>query len=177
MVKNKLAQMKIQQMAFMIVAVVVFFAMVAVIYFSISLRGLETKVQELRDDEAREIARQLASSPEFAFTASSDCEDCIDLERAFQISQNPNYQNSFWNLNYLALERISPPSSENISCTNLQSYIARTCNQIVIFKDESYATKTAFVSLAIWDPTIGVSGDYRYQLGRIHVSAPPIEDG
>lgn len=168
---NKRAQMKIQQMAFMLIAVVIFFAMVALVYFSISSANLQARASDLRDEEARELARQIAGTPEFAFTAKGDCSSCIDFDRAFQISKSDEYKKHFWNLDYLAIEKVSPGGvSETGRVTECSSSNYPDCNQITIISSNDYATKTSFVALAEWDESLGGSGGYRYSLGRIHTS-------
>ena len=162
---SKRAQMKIQQMAFMLVAVMIFFALVGLIYFAISLSNVQQKAGELAEKEAKEIVRKLSGSPELAFTASSDCSSCIDLDKAILLTRQEEYKN-FWNLDYLMIEKISPVMS-SAECT-ISNY--PDCGKITIIDKSggSLATKTAFVSLARWDPT---TNNFVYELGRIHASA------
>ena len=157
-------QMKIQQMAFMLVVLVIFFSMVALVYFAFSFSGLKAQAQELRDDEAREIARKLASTPEFAFTSSSDCSSCIDFDKALIMKDNAAYTR-FWNLDYLMIERIYPKDGNSLCAKNNYP----DCNQLVVIdkSNSKIATKTAFVALAYWDQNLN---DFRYELGRVHVS-------
>ena len=157
--------MKIQQMAFMLVAVMIFFALVGLIYFAISLSSVQERAAELADREAKEIVRKLSGSPELAFTGSSDCSSCIDFDKALLLARAAEYQN-FWNLDYLMIEKISPTVS-SAECT-LSNY--PNCNKITIADRAtgSLATKTAFVSIARWDPT---TENFHYELGRIHASA------
>jgi hypothetical protein len=160
-VKYSKAQMKIQQMAFMLVTLMVFFSLVALIYFSISLSGLKKDVASLQDDEAKELARKMAGTPELGFTATSDCSSCIDYDKAKEIAnefKNPDlhdkYQN-LWNIDYLEIECVS---SQGSGCSSL----------IVIGDDDTdKSTKTTFITLARWDGSIN---NYRYDLGRIHTS-------
>ena len=175
---SKKAQMKIQQMAFMLVAVMIFFAMIALIYFSISLSNLKAKAEQLREDEVLELARQLAGTPEFAFTSSTDCVSCIDLDKVFYLKET-EFTKRFWNLNYLMIERVYPngftSSMDETECTS-DSYRTGNCNKITLIDGPEYQTKTAFVALARWDPSLASgTGGWRYELGRIHAS--PKEPG
>jgi hypothetical protein len=170
--------MKIQQMAFMLVAVMIFFGMVAVIYFSISLSSLESKVEQLREEEARELARQITGTPEFTFTAAGDCSSCLDMDKAFQLKEKGGYEN-LWNLNYLEIERIHPNSPALVGereCDTATQYRDGDCNKIIIInRDGKKDTKIAFVTLVRWNSTIAGATNWKYELGRIHASPTPID--
>jgi disulfide oxidoreductase YuzD len=162
--------MKIQQMAFMLVTLMIFFSMVALIYFTISLSNLKKDVSRLQDEEAMELARKMSGTPELAFTATSDCSSCIDYDKAKQMAENSNLKEKYkdlWNINYLAIECI-------ITDENYPDVYSADCSEdpdlnplVLIEESESYSTKTAFVTLARWDSGLG---NYRYDLGRIHTS-------
>ncbi len=167
---SKKAQMKIQQMAFMLVAVMIFFAMIALIYFSISLANLKAKAEQLREDEAIELVRQFAGTPEFAFTSSTDCVSCIDLDKVFYL-KGTEFTEKFWNLNYLMIEKVYPDGFTNTGIwTECSGVTYPNCNIIKLIDGSEYQTKTAFVSLAHWDTNLGNTGGWRYELGRIHAS-------
>lgn len=159
--------MKIQQMAFVLVAIVIFFAMAALIYFSISLSSLRQDVQQQRDNEAREIARGLAGVPELIFT-SSDCSQCIDLDKALVLSQSEKYKD-FFGLEYLEIELLYP-EKPNIECTKTNY---PSCGKITLIStDQDISAKSAFVTLARWDPVLN---DFRYELGRIQAAAEEVQ--
>lgn len=159
------AQMKIQQMAFMLVALMIFFALVGVVYFAISGSNLKQKAQDLEDKEAKEIVRKLSGSPELSFTSSTDCSSCIDIDKALFIKEIPIYK-EFWNLDYLMIEKFSSSATER-ECTRANYPDCTTIT--IIEKDDDIATQTAFVSLARWDEELS-SGSFRYEIGRIHAS-------
>jgi hypothetical protein len=166
---SKRGQIKIQQMAFMLVALVIFFAMVGLIYVGLSLNSLKKSAQGLQDVEAIEIAKKIASSPELAFTSlsMSDCSSCVDLEKALMLKEIINYK-SFWNLNYLMIEKVYPNQTD-VECTR---YNFPDCSKITIIANDTVASETAFVSLVRWDPDLQ---RYRYELGKVHTSAKKIE--
>lgn len=160
-------QMKIQQMAFVIVALVIFFAMVGIIYVIFSLSSIKQTAQELKDNEARELSIKIASSPELAFTSESDCSSCLDLEKALMLKDLNNYK-EFWNLGYLKIEKVFPEEQDE-ECTRFNF---PRCKKITIIDSDSVNAKSAFVALARWDAE---SGKYKYELGRIYTSAKKIE--
>ena len=53
---GKKAQLKIQEMAFVLLGIMMFFGMVALVYFSIRLSSLEQDVGSQREEEAMTLA-------------------------------------------------------------------------------------------------------------------------
>jgi hypothetical protein len=164
-------QIKIQQMAFMLVVLVIFFAMVGLVYLAISLANLKERAGALRDEEASKTVQKLSGVPELSFTSASDCSSCVDLDKALLLSERDSY-NNFWNLDYLRIEKIYPESPD-VECTR-GSY--PNCKWVTIIDKAAgdvAGTKTAFVSLVRWDPDLG---GFRYEFGRIHAGGERIEE-
>ncbi|MDO8459668.1 MAG: hypothetical protein Q7S74_01030 [Nanoarchaeota archaeon] len=163
-ISSKKAQLKIQQMAFVLVALMILFSMVALVYLSISRANLIDQAKQKRDQEARELARKLSGAPELTFTSSSDCSSCIDFDKVLMLKDNNVYKD-FWSLDYLMIKRISTDSVD-IVCTR-QNY--PNCNNLVLVKENAnYASATkSFVTLAHWEPS---GRYYKYELGEIYVS-------
>ncbi|RMD67211.1 hypothetical protein D6817_02285 [Candidatus Pacearchaeota archaeon] len=165
------AQIKIQQMAFVLVFTMIFFGIVAVIYTSVSLSNLREQVAELRERQALERARQLTGVPEFAFTPIS-CSSCIDFDKALALKQVRTYQD-FWNIKFLRLEVVYPtPIDKDKECS--LSVLPPNCGYVDIIPSPSgnIKTKTAFVDLVFWDKN---KGAYVKVLGRVHISAFDVE--
>jgi hypothetical protein len=165
---SRKGQMKIQQMAFMLVATVIFFSMVGLIYFSITLTNLRTQAEDLRKNEAREIVKSISRTPELSFTSTTTCSQCLDLDKALllkDLAHSGAYEN-FWDLDYLEVEIVYPHVSGQVECTRANY---PNCNKLVIInKTENFGlASSAFVSLARWDPDMN---DFRYEFGRIHAS-------
>ena len=99
----KKAQMKIQQMAFVLVALMLLFAIIGIIYMAISLGSLREHAAQLGEDEAIELVIKLTSTPEFAFT-SETCSNCVDLDKVFQMKNRTSYK-ELWNLEFLKIEK------------------------------------------------------------------------
>jgi type II secretory pathway pseudopilin PulG len=163
---SRSGQIKIQQMAFMLVALVIFFAMVGLIYVSLSLGGLKQSAQGFQDEEAKQIAQKIASSPELAFSSASDCSSCIDMEKALMLKNLTSYE-SFWNLEYLMIEKVYP----NTTSTECTLYNFPDCGKITVIDSDRIASTTAFVTLARWDQS---ANRYKYELGKIHTSAKKV---
>lgn len=163
--KSSKGQMKMQQTAFMLVALVIFFSMVGLIYFSISMANLRKNAAKLAEKEALETVKMLAGTPEFAFTSSSDCSNCVDLDKVLLLSEkmDSNYKN-FWNFEQLEVEIVYPKPSSNAKCTKANY---PTCKNIVLIEKGEKKPKTAFVTLARWDSRLGT---FKYELGKIHAT-------
>ena len=63
---NKKSQMKIQQMAFMLIAIMIFFALVGLIILTVGFSGLKEKATALQEENANLLVSKLANSPEFS---------------------------------------------------------------------------------------------------------------
>ena len=160
---SKRAQLKIQQMAFVLVAIIIFFAIVALLYFSISLSNLRKSASSLQEQEASELVRKLASTPEFSFTAT-DCSNCIDLDKLLLLKSRQSYK-EFWNLDFLKIEKLYP-KTEKLECEKANY---PDCNEITIIdKKEFGSPQKAFVSLCRWEQAKG--GYTKCGLGGIYAS-------
>jgi len=159
---SKKAQMKIQQMAFVLVAIVLFFAMAAIFYLTIYTADLREKAEYLQEKEAIELVRAIAGTPEFSFS-SEPCSGCIDLDKALIIAGEDDYED-FWNLDALWIERIYPKPNDR-ECTQANY---PDCGQITIIKNsgELSSDASAFVILARY--TEENTGYVKYEIGRIH---------
>lgn len=157
-------QMKIQEMAFVLVALMIFFAMVALVYFSIKLAGLKEDALSLREEQAKELVLKLAGTPEFSWTAF-DCGNCIDMDKAFLLKNRKTYKD-FWSLDYLRIETVYPPKNGECTESNYPD-----CNSITIVnKTSQYGSPSlAFVALCRQE-FLGQSDYVRCEVGRIYAS-------
>ena len=163
--KNMKGQMKIQEMAFVLVAIMIFFGMVALVFFSISLSNLKTESATQRQELAKEVARKLADIPEF----SAGCTGCIDLEKVLAVKNMKIYKN-FWDIDYLMVE-ITYPNKTNRECTEA-TY--PNCNTIIVVNNtKSFGTtSTAFVAICGFAADMGGN---KCELGRIHAAGKVIK--
>ena len=167
---SRKGQLKIQQMAFVLVIIMIFFAMVGMIFASLWFSSLKEKAKQLLEVEARQLARSISGAPEFAFTSSSDCSSCIDLDKAFKLKDKPEYK-KLWNIDYLKIERIYPSQTAQKECTSLADY-PDNCNLITIVETTNYgAASTAYVALARWEPgSTPEQGYFKYEIGKVYIS-------
>lgn len=162
---NKKAQTKIQEMAFVLIAIIIFFAMVALVYFSIRLSSLKADVSMLREQGAKETARKLSDIPEFSW---QECSGCLDLDKIMVLKGKEAYKN-FWEIDYLAIERTYPERAKT-ECTS-SNY--PDCSRIVLInKTKDYGSPvSAFVALCWFDFAYD---SVKCELGKIYASAEAI---
>ena len=135
----KKAQLKIQQMAFMLMAVFVFFILVGLFYVIIESQKWKQEANALEKNKAIELANMLASSAEFTCGAY-----CVDADRVMVLGNRTAYRN-FFGLESIEIRTVYPKNSKEILCT-LSSY--PNCNLIKIFsKGKGENTASSFVSL------------------------------
>lgn len=157
---NKKGQMKIQQMAFVLVAIVIFFAMAALVFFSVYYSSLKDNVEDIREQEVKEIVRKISSSPEFAWTSEGDCASCIDFDKVFILKNHDAYQNFWRGIPYLEISKVYPSSNEECAPHNYPD-----CSGIkIIDKNENIIAHSAFVALCYYEAEEKYS---KCELGRV----------
>jgi hypothetical protein len=142
-VRYSKGQMKIQQMAFVLVAMMIFFALVALVFAGIYFGSLQRGVDDLREQEAKEAARKISGTPEFAWTTDGGCAGCIDMDKAFMLKSKTSYSGFWRGITYLQVTKLYP-SGEG-ECT-AQTY--PDCGSITIVDEGgNMITHSSFVAL------------------------------
>jgi hypothetical protein len=153
-------QLKIQQMAFVLVALVVFFGLVFLIYASVRLNDVQNSAKSLEDLEAKELVRKFSSSAEFKW--KGECASCVDLDKILVLKEKESYK-EFWDLDYLMIENLDIGNNEECLRRNYPR-----CRKITIVEEPSFGTPSdAFVALCYFDSD---SGKDRCDLGKIFAS-------
>ncbi|MEK6817226.1 MAG: hypothetical protein AABX80_00330, partial [Nanoarchaeota archaeon] len=171
--KNKSGQMKIQQMAFMLIAVMVFFALVGLLVVTIGFSGLKEKATALQEKNAMLLASKLANSPEFS---CGQTENCIDLDKVFVLKNNINKyktgNKNFWGVSGIEIIKIYPKDSKLIEC---DSGNYPNCSKITIISGQGIAPEN-FVSLCRkeFDSETNIVYD-KCELGKILVRYEKIQ--
>jgi hypothetical protein len=165
---TKKAQMKVQEMAFVLVAIVIFFIMVTLVYLAIRMSSLKEDVTSQREEAAKELARKLADIPEFSWTASG-CSGCLDMDKLIVLKDRTSYRN-FWDIDYLMIENVYPNKTD-IECTKANY---PDCRTITIVNNSKYigSPASAFVALCRLESSEG--GYSKCELGKIHVGSKAI---
>src|SRR3989344_607195 len=167
-VKYSKGQFKIQQMVFIIVALIILFGIVSVFFVSIRFGGLKSNVEDLRKEAVLESVRKLAGNPEFAWIMSDDCASCVDMDKLLLLKNRDSYKGFYKDISLLKVSRVYPTYSAS-ECT-LQNY--PDCNAITIIQGDNYEGYESFVSLCGYDSQIN---NYKCELGKIIMGFEGVE--
>ena len=131
---NKTGQLKIQQMAFMLVAIMIFFVLIGMFFMVYQVGKLEEGATELEEQNARLLITKIANSPEFSCGgAFVDGEvDCIDLDKIMILKDQSKNYNDFWGVAEIQIEKIYPKPAKNESCS-FQNY--PNCKSITVYNE------------------------------------------
>lgn len=167
-IKNKRAQLKIQEMAFVLVAIVIFFALISLVFFSVRINSLKKQASLIQEEQTASLVRHISGTPELSWKA---CSGCIDLDKAIALKKTgTNAYSSLWELDYLMIERIYPEHQKR-ECV-YGNY--PECNSLVLINStKDYGiTSTAFVSLCFWNSE---KSQEICELGRIYASGSGVK--
>ena len=142
---NNKAQLKIQQMAFMLLAVTLFFALVGLFFLSITISGTKNDFTNIQKENAQKILISLAASPEFS--CANGKPNCIDFDKALIMKNRQEYK-KFWQVNSIELRRLYPSIDKDIECSK-GNY--PNCNVLKVYSKTStrdlVAEQSTFVDL------------------------------
>lgn len=144
---KKQAQIKIQQMAFMLMAITLFFVLVGMFVLVFGFSNLKQRAQILEDTNAMLLVTKLANSPEFSCgDAFASKVNCVDADKVMVLKDNVGRYGNFWGVGSIEIRKIYPDKG-NVLCT-LQNY--DSCGVIEVFKGAGQGILPAtsnFVSL------------------------------
>lgn len=108
--KNKKAQMKIQQMAFMLIAVTLFFVLAGIFFVTIIFSNLRESASLLEEQNALLLVSKLANSPEFSCGEAfgSTRINCIDSDKVMALKNNIGEYSGFWGIDGIKIKKIYP---------------------------------------------------------------------
>lgn len=163
---SKRGQLKIQEMAFVLVAIMVFFAMASLFYFAIKGNSLQKEAVELKEEQAKELVKKIAVSAEFVW--KEDCANCIDLDKLIILKDRKGYK-GFWDLDYLVIERVYPDGQGECTRGNYPN-----CKTITLENKQNYGTAfSSYVALCRYEFDKG--GYEKCELGKIYAAGKGIE--
>jgi len=156
---NSRGQFKIQQMVFVLIAVIILFGIVSVFFVSIRFGSLKSGVEDQRKEAVFEQVRKMAGTPEFIWTSSESCASCVDMDKLILLKNRTSYKGFWKDISLLKVSRVYPAYSGE--CT-LGSY--PECNSITLVQGDNYESYESFVSLCRYDGEIGGT---RCEMGKI----------
>jgi len=139
-VKSKRSQFKIQQMAFMLIAVVLFFILAGLLFLSVFYGGIRKEATESKQEKALVLISKIADSPEFSCYEESI--SCVDADKVLSLKEIPAYKD-FWPVESIVIKKIYP-AGKDIECTKTNY---PNCNTIKLFTKENIAPISTFVAL------------------------------
>jgi len=143
-------QFKIQQMVFIIVAIIILFGIVAVFFVSIKFGSLESDVEDLRKEAVFTQVRKMAGTPEFIWIASDDCSSCVDFDKVLMLKDRESYKGFWTDISLLKVSRVYPLYAAE-ECTT-QNY--PECNSVTLVNKGEYEAYESFVSLCRFDSSL-----------------------
>jgi len=122
-------QIKIQQMAFMLLAIFILFVMIGIVIVSSKISKLEETAVEYQEQNALTLASKIANSPEFSCGNSfgNQKSDCVDLEKVLGLKKIAEDYEDFWEVSNIEIRIIYPQDEEEIECSQ-ENY--PNCNYI-----------------------------------------------
>jgi hypothetical protein len=169
-IENLRGQLKIQQMIFMIVAVVFLFVLVGLFFLSISLNKIQKESTNIAEREAITLVSRLANSPEFSCgnAYGSNKPNCIDFDKVMVLKENIAKYSDFWGVAKIEIRKVYP-NQGNMSCKE-ENY--PNCGDLKILDKnvEILSYSSTFVSLCRKESS--VAGPYsKCELARLMVSS------
>lgn len=146
-VNGKSGQMKIQQMAFMMITLAIFFVMLGLFVVSYSFSGLKEAKEDLLEKSAIRLVSKLANSPEFSCENAFGRErvSCIDVDKVMALKSVSGDYQKFWGVSNIEIRTTYPEGKSTVQCTS-SNY--PNCGYIkVISKEVGGFDYSTFVSL------------------------------
>ena len=162
--KNKKAQMKMQQMVFMLIAVTLFFVLVGLFFIMVVFSGAKESAALLEEENALLLVSKLANSPEFSCgnAFGSTKINCIDGDKTMALKSNINRYSNFWGVDGIEIKKIYP---KDTSICTFENY--PDCGQIILLAGEGTGVSN-FIALCRKENIEGQIHD-KCELARIIV--------
>jgi len=127
-------QLKIQQMAFMLMAITLFFVLAGMFVLVFRFSGLKESATLLEEKNAMLLVAKLANSPEFSCGKAfgSNRINCVDADKVMMLKENIEGYSDFWGVADIKIRKIYPDNGA-IACT-LANY--QNCGIIEVFSKE-----------------------------------------
>ena len=103
---SKKGQFKIQQMAFMLLAVFLFFILAGLFWLALQSRNLQRQAVQLQEEQAILMAEFLSSASEFSCGSY-----CIDTDKIMILMNRQAYQ-EFWPVSYIKIRKLYPKQDD-----------------------------------------------------------------
>ncbi|MCX6749704.1 MAG: hypothetical protein NTW17_03100 [Candidatus Pacearchaeota archaeon] len=142
--RQKKGQMKIQQMAFMLIAVTLFLVMAAMFILMIRFSSLKESAKLLEEENALSLVSKIADSPEFSCGSAFEKPrtNCIDLDKLMALKSRFKDYAGFWGIDGIEIRKVYPAGNEECTSENYPE-----CGKITLVTSETGTGVSNFVSL------------------------------
>ncbi|MEK6945884.1 MAG: hypothetical protein AABW63_03760 [Nanoarchaeota archaeon] len=105
--------MKIQQTAFMLIAMTLLFVLAGVFFLGFKLSGLKKQALSLEENNALLLVSKLANSPEFSCENSFGTKrtNCVDEDKVMALKNNGGYS-KFWGSSNIEIRKVGGSERE-----------------------------------------------------------------
>ncbi|MFH1801293.1 MAG: hypothetical protein ABH804_00450 [archaeon] len=138
-------QLKIQQMAFMLMAITLFFVLAGMFVMVFKFSGLKEAATALEEKNAILTITKLANSAEFSCEEAFDTRktNCVDFDKVMILKKNIDKYEDFWGVKNIEIKKIYPSGERLCTSSNYPD-----CEIVKLHDSESTGfTATSFVSL------------------------------
>ena len=168
--RNKKAQVKMQQTAFMLIAVTIFLIMAGMFILVVRFSSLHDTAELLEERNALLLVSKIADSPEFscgnAFGAPRS--NCIDTDKVMALTGRLRDYSGFWGVSGIEIRRIYPAEAGTRDECTLENY--PECGKIIVVASKQGTGVSNFVSLCRKEQEQNSSRIYdRCEIGKIVV--------
>ena len=155
----KRSQLKIQQMAFMLMAITLFFALVGLFVLAFKSSGIKKEAMILEEENAIGLAEKLSNSPEFSCGNSFGTSriNCIDEDKLMALKENINNFEELWGIGITNIKIIKIYPEEETKECNIENY--PNCNKIVLKESSEGFSASSIISLCRKEAFEGESYD------------------
>ena len=160
-------QMKIQQMAFMLVAVFIFFALVGIGFLGYNLKDIRSSAQELERQSTISSLKVIADMPEL--NCGSGKFMCLDKDKLLVMSSADFLKkySEFWGVASVEVKKIHSFEERNADCFSS----SENCNYYEIYNSNSQTNSqkySTYVSICEKKSESGIKYDF-CELGKLIV--------
>lgn len=164
---RKKGQIKIQQTAFMLIALTLFFMLVGVGFLAYKIASLKESATSLQEENAKLLVTKLANTPEFSCGESfgSKLTNCVDLDKVMALKENIEKYTGFWGVAGISVIRIYPNEFVKVACT-AKTYPNCGILEVYTSINQKGADYSNFVSLCRKELSNGVPVD-KCEIGKL----------
>jgi hypothetical protein len=168
MVKDK-GQMKIMQMAFMIIGVFFFFVLVGLFVLGIMMKDISGGAEELAREEAISSLKTIAALPELSYDSRNSM--TVDEDKLRVLAGGfGNTMDEFWPIASIEVYKVYPAFSSVVACP------ANNCNYYNVYDSgqRNIQKVSSYVSICRRVRELGSTYD-RCEIGKISVGMKKFE--